>query len=270
MPLSAGKYNTDITRDAHERARRRARGGRREGRLRPGGVRRRTGGCSSAPSARATTSSRCRSTRTTGCGCSCTPGRAASATRSPSTTSRSPSGSASGGSSTCPTATWPTSSRAPPSSGPTSRELRWAQQFALLNREEMMDRVVACFEGWIGDPVEPRARRSTATTTTPTRSTTSARTCGCPARARSTPREGSRGLIPGSMGTRVLRRRRQGQPARTQLVPARRRPRSTPGRAARKTFTHDDLRAAMGDIEYRDTDAFIDEIPGGVQGHRRR
>jgi tRNA-splicing ligase RtcB (3'-phosphate/5'-hydroxy nucleic acid ligase) len=31
--------------------------------------------------------------------------------------------------------------------------------------------------------------------------------------------------------------------------------------AARKKFTVDDLRAAMGDIEYRDTDAFVDEIP---------
>ena len=31
--------------------------------------------------------------------------------------------------------------------------------------------------------------------------------------------------------------------------------------AARKAFTQDDLRAAMGDIEYRDTDAFVDEIP---------
>jgi tRNA-splicing ligase RtcB len=30
---------------------------------------------------------------------------------------------------------------------------------------------------------------------------------------------------------------------------------------ARKTFTHDQLRAAMAGIEYRDTDAFLDEIP---------
>jgi tRNA-splicing ligase RtcB len=31
--------------------------------------------------------------------------------------------------------------------------------------------------------------------------------------------------------------------------------------AARKAFTRDQLRAAMTGIEYRDTDAFIDEIP---------
>jgi tRNA-splicing ligase RtcB len=31
--------------------------------------------------------------------------------------------------------------------------------------------------------------------------------------------------------------------------------------AARRTFTHEQLRQAMVGIEYRDTDAFIDEIP---------
>ena len=34
---------------------------------------------------------------------------------------------------------------------------------------------------------------------------------------------------------------------------------------ARKTFTQDDLQAAMGDIEYRNTDAFIDEIPAAYK-----
>jgi tRNA-splicing ligase RtcB len=35
--------------------------------------------------------------------------------------------------------------------------------------------------------------------------------------------------------------------------------------AARKAFTQDDLRTAMGDIEYRDTDAFLDEIPAAYK-----
>ena len=34
---------------------------------------------------------------------------------------------------------------------------------------------------------------------------------------------------------------------------------------ARQTFTGDDLRAAMVGIEYRDTDAFIDEIPAAYK-----
>ena len=71
------------------------------------------------------------------------------------------------------------------------RQMRWAQHYALLNREEMMDRVVRQFSS--GSAATSCARRrSTATTTTPSRSTTSARTCGCPARARSTPRSGGR------------------------------------------------------------------------------
>lgn len=34
---------------------------------------------------------------------------------------------------------------------------------------------------------------------------------------------------------------------------------------ARKTFTVQDLRAAMGDIEYRETKAFVDEIPAAYK-----
>ena len=34
------------------------------------------------------------------------------------------------------------------------RDLRWAQHFALLNRAEMMDRVIGCLESWLGQPVQ--------------------------------------------------------------------------------------------------------------------
>jgi tRNA-splicing ligase RtcB (3'-phosphate/5'-hydroxy nucleic acid ligase) len=34
---------------------------------------------------------------------------------------------------------------------------------------------------------------------------------------------------------------------------------------ARQTFTHQQLREAMAGIEYRDTDAFIDEIPAAYK-----
>src|SRR5215468_9636320 len=36
------------------------------------------------------------------------------------------------------------------------RDLRWAQHFALLNREEMMHRVIGCLSAWIGEPVQPQ------------------------------------------------------------------------------------------------------------------
>ena len=34
------------------------------------------------------------------------------------------------------------------------RDLRWAQHFALLNRAEMMDRVIGCLESGLGQPVQ--------------------------------------------------------------------------------------------------------------------
>ncbi len=38
------------------------------------------------------------------------------------------------------------------------RELRWAQEFALLNREEMMDRVIGCVADWFGTEVVEHER----------------------------------------------------------------------------------------------------------------
>ena len=101
-----------------------------------------------------------RSTRRTGCGCSCTRARAASATRSPSTTSRSRRSGAAAAAIELPDrdlAYLVEGTRGVRRA--TSRELRWAQQFALLNREEMMDRVVApaSASAWATPVVERRA-----------------------------------------------------------------------------------------------------------------
>ena len=75
---------------------------------------------------------------------------------------------------------------------------------------------------------------------------------------------GEWGLIPGSMGTRSYVVAGRGNPLALNSSP------HGAGRAysrtaARKAFTREDLRAAMGDIEYRDTDAFLDEIPGAYK-----
>ena len=61
--------------------------------------------------------------------------------------------------------------------------LRWAQRFAYLNREEMMDRVVDQVGRFVGTPVE-RAEVAT-TTTTPSGRRTSGVRCGCRAKVRS-------------------------------------------------------------------------------------
>ena len=83
------------------------------------------------------------------------------------------------------------------------RDLRWAQHFALLNREEMMHRVADRVSAWIGEPVQEleavnchhnyteqmggelaaRWRRD---------GTGDVATSGCPAKARSTPARESR------------------------------------------------------------------------------
>lgn len=71
---------------------------------------------------------------------------------------------------------------------------------------------------------------------------------------------GRPGLIPGSMGTASYVVEGLGDPQSLNSSPhgaGREYSRS----AARRTFTHDQLREAMTGIEFRDTDAFIDEIP---------
>lgn len=77
-------------------------------------------------------------------------------------------------------------------------------------------------------------------------------------------RLGEAGLIPGSMGTASYVVEGLGNPVALQSSPhgaGREYSRS----AARKAFTADDLRHAMVGIEYRDTDAFIDEIPAAYK-----
>ncbi len=73
-------------------------------------------------------------------------------------------------------------------------------------------------------------------------------------------REGELGLIPGSMGTASYAVEVLGNPVALHSSPHGAE-RNYSRSAARRQFTASDLRAAMVGIEYRDTDAFIDEIP---------
>jgi tRNA-splicing ligase RtcB len=71
---------------------------------------------------------------------------------------------------------------------------------------------------------------------------------------------GRPGLIPGSMGTASYVVEGLGDPQSLNSSPhgaGREYSRS----AARRTFSHEQLREAMEGIEFRDTSAFIDEIP---------
>jgi tRNA-splicing ligase RtcB (3'-phosphate/5'-hydroxy nucleic acid ligase) len=143
------------------------------------------------------------------------------------------------------------------------RDLRWAQHFALLNREEMMARMIDCLQDWIG------------------REVTVAETVNC--HHNYTEQEehfgkkvwlsrkgaidasaGRPGLIPGSMGTRSYVVSGKGNALALNSAPhgaGRMLSRS----AARKRFTRSELEAAMAGIEWRTTDAFLDEIPAAYK-----
>jgi tRNA-splicing ligase RtcB len=77
-------------------------------------------------------------------------------------------------------------------------------------------------------------------------------------------RQGQPGLIPGSMGTASYVVEGKGNGTSLSSAP------HGAGRAfsrsrARKTFTHAQLREAMAGIEFRDSDAFLDEIPAAYK-----
>jgi tRNA-splicing ligase RtcB (3'-phosphate/5'-hydroxy nucleic acid ligase) len=143
------------------------------------------------------------------------------------------------------------------------RELRWAQEFALLNREEMMDRVAAVLGEHVGEPVVEAERINCHHNFTELEEH-AGRTVWVSRKGAIRARAGEPGLIPGSMGTASYVVVGRGEPLSLQSSP------HGAGRtysrtAARKRFTHAELRAAMAGIEYRDTTAFLDEIPAAYK-----
>lgn len=138
-------------------------------------------------------------------------------------------------------------------------ELRWAQHFALLNREEMMDRVVRQAEEYFGTAIVERERINCHHNFTE-RERHFGKEVWVSRKGAISAREGQPGLIPGSMGTASYVVAGRGNPLALHSSPhgaGRQFSRS----AARKAFTIDQLREAMTGIEFRDTDAFLDEIP---------
>ena len=143
------------------------------------------------------------------------------------------------------------------------RDLRWAQHFALLNREEMMDRITGCFQEWIGAGVEAAETVNCHHNYTEQerhwgRQVWLSRKGAIDASA------GTPGLIPGSMGTASYVVTGTGNRLALNSSP------HGAGRgysraAARKAFTRDQLDAAMTGIEWRRTDALLDEIPGAYK-----
>ncbi|GGN46649.1 RNA-splicing ligase RtcB [Actinoplanes campanulatus] len=139
------------------------------------------------------------------------------------------------------------------------RELRWAQNFALVNRDEMMDRVIASFAEFVGGPVDEVERVQCHHNYTE-RETHFGETVWLSRKGAINAARGVPGLIPGSMGDASYVVVGKGDAMSLNSSP------HGAGRAysrtrARKTFTREQLRKAMKGIEFRDTDAFLDEIP---------
>ena len=139
------------------------------------------------------------------------------------------------------------------------RDLQWAQTFALLNREEMMDRVIAEISAFLGTEVVEHERINCHHNFTQLEEHFGQRVW-LSRKGAIEASAGKAGLIPGSMGTASYIVAGKGDALSMNSSPhgaGRNYSRSK----ARKTFTHAQLREAMVGIEYRDTAAFLDEIP---------
>jgi tRNA-splicing ligase RtcB len=143
------------------------------------------------------------------------------------------------------------------------RDLQWAQHFALLNRAEMMDRVVSCFENYMSDDVERLEEINCHHNYTEHRAVPGAWRLPDMWLSRKGAIDASvgvRGLIPGSMGTASYVVTGLGNELALWSAP------HGAGRvfsrtAARKQFNIEHLQEAMAGIEWSGSDAFLDEHP---------
>jgi tRNA-splicing ligase RtcB len=136
--------------------------------------------------------------------------------------------------------------------------LRWAQRFAYLNREEMMARVIACFESWHG-PVEAGLTVNCHHNYT-ARERHFGKDVWLSRKGAIDASEGTPGLIPGSMGDLSYVVRGKGNRLALNSSPhgaGRNHSRA----AARRLFTREDLDERMDGIAWGESNAFLDEHP---------
>jgi tRNA-splicing ligase RtcB len=145
------------------------------------------------------------------------------------------------------------------------RNLRWAQRFALLNREEMMDRLIAEVQTHVradSGPIERERINCHHNFTQIERHF--GHDVWLTRKGAIQARRGMKGMIPGSMGTRSYIVSGLEHPMAFHSAPhgAGRRFSRTKARAR---FTMNDLRDSMAGIEFHAKPAFIDEIPGAYK-----
>jgi tRNA-splicing ligase RtcB len=143
-------------------------------------------------------------------------------------------------------------------------ELQWAQRFALLNREEMMDRVAGCLAQHMRADQTPELERINCHHNFTQREAHFGVDLWVSRKGAIQARRGQPGLIPGSMGTASYVTAGLGNPLALESAP------HGAGRAysrskARKTFTRAQLEESMAGIEWRHSDVFLDEIPAAYK-----
>src|SRR4029453_8303534 len=143
-------------------------------------------------------------------------------------------------------------------------ELRWAQHFALLNREEMMDRAADCLATHMRADETPELERINCHHNFTQRERHFDAEVWISRKGAIQAKKGQPGLIPGSMGTASYVGSGLGNPESLESAP------HGAGRVysrtkARKTFTRAQLEESMKGIEWRHTDAFLDEIPAAYK-----
>ena len=141
-------------------------------------------------------------------------------------------------------------------------DLDWAQEFALLNREEMMERIIRLLQHRCGDFDEVERIQCHHNFTK--REHHFGRNILVSRKGAIEAREDQLGLIPGSMGTRSYVVRGKGNRASFNTAPhgaGRRLSRNK----ARSAFTMDDFDRDMEGIEVNRSEAFLDELPGAYK-----
>ena len=143
-------------------------------------------------------------------------------------------------------------------------DLLWAQDFARLNREEMMDRVMKelsfAFYGEDGHQSEIEIERINCHHNFTQQERHFGNTVWITRKGAIQMKRGQKGIIPGSMGTQSYIVSGLENPLSFNSAPhgaGRRFSRSE----AKRRFTMNDLEAAMGDISFRHSKSLIDEIP---------
>jgi tRNA-splicing ligase RtcB len=147
-------------------------------------------------------------------------------------------------------------------------DLNWAQQFALHNRNEMMDRVLAevslAAHGIDGRQRDFELQRVNSHHNFTQQETHFGQTVWVTRKGAIMARRDNWAMIPGSMGTRSYIVVGKAHPMSFHSAPhgAGRRYSRT---KARRLFTMQDLSRAMAGIEYRHSNVLLDEIPGAYK-----